>query len=338
MNNRKNMDELRAWQDMKAPEGLKERTLAAAREARRAEQADAPQRTAPAPRRFGMAKRILAAACAFGVIVGGTAVWRAQTTGQSAGDAVAEAVAHSFGIVAYAADTGETMEPRDSRIVFDDGAGTDSPEDGFYSGCLFKVTGENIATVSATMDRGGLYRTRMLRDFDVNEYYQMAAAADEALRNGASSASAAAEAASDPRLEGADVVMPYSLADDAETGSANTEWFADVCWKLDNGFVDEYDPDTSYGFWAEPKPYDENADLREAWHARIDEFDGATLTVTVTFTDGTTDTQTMTLHTGKLGCEYVDGETGPQLTGEVLTDAEADAQGYVYGVYAELTE
>ena len=46
----------------------------------------------------------------------------------------------------------------------------------------------------------------------------------------------------------------------------------------------------------------------------------------------------MTLHTGKLGCEYVDGEIGPQLTGEVLTDAEADAQGYVYGVYAELTE
>ena len=107
MNNRKNMDELRAWQDMKAPEALKQRTLEAAREARRAEQADAPQRTAPAPRRFGMAKRILAAACAFGVIVGGTAVWRAQATGQSAGEAVAEAVAHSFDIVAYAADTGE---------------------------------------------------------------------------------------------------------------------------------------------------------------------------------------------------------------------------------------
>ena len=71
----KNMNELRKLQDMKAPEELKERTLAAAREARRAEQADAPQHLMPAPRRrFGVAKRILAAACAFGVIVGGTAV------------------------------------------------------------------------------------------------------------------------------------------------------------------------------------------------------------------------------------------------------------------------
>ena len=334
----KNISEFRRLQDMKAPEELKQRTLEAAREMRREEQQTTPQHLAPAPRRFGMAKRILAAACAFGVIVGGTAVWRAQGSGQSTGDAVAEAVAHSFGIVAYAADTGETIAPKDSKVVFDDGAGVDSLEDGFYSGCLFKVTGENIATVSATMDRGGLYRTRTLQDFDVNAYYQMAEAADEALRNGASSASAAAEAASDPRLEGADVVMPYSLTDDAETGSANTEWFADACWKLENGFVDEYDPDVSYGFWAEPKPYDENADLRESWHARIDEFDGATLTVTVTFTDGTTDTQTLTLHTGKLGVVYKDDTSGPQLTGEVLTDEQAQTQGYLYGVYAEMQE
>ena len=61
----KNMNELHDLQDMKAPEQLKQRTLAAAREARRAEQQDAPQHLAPAPRRrFGMAKRILAAACA----------------------------------------------------------------------------------------------------------------------------------------------------------------------------------------------------------------------------------------------------------------------------------
>lgn len=320
----KNISKFRNLQDMKAPEALKERTLAAAREARRAEQENAPQHLAPAPRRrFGMAKRILAAACAFGVIVGGTAVWQAQSSGPSGSEAIAEAVAHSFGIVAYAADTGEIIAPQDSTIVFDDGAGVDSLEDGFYSGCLFKVTGENIATVSATMDRGGLYRTRTLQDFDVNAYYQMAEAA---------------EAASDPRLEGADVVMPYSLADDAETGSANTEWFADACWKLENGFVDEYDPDVSYGFWAEPKPYDENADLRESWQARIDEFAGATLTVTVTFTDGTTDTQTLSLHTGKLGVEYTDGTSGPQLTGEVLTDEQAAEQGYLYGVYAEIEE
>lgn len=332
MNNRNDWNRLK---DIKAPDELKARTLEAARQARREEQQSVPQHLAAAPRRrFGMAKRILAVACAFGVVVGGTAVWKSKQSGQPASDAVAEAVAHSFGIVAYAADTGETMESKGSKIVFDDGAGVDDPEKGFFSGCLFKVTGENIQSVSASMDKGGLYRTKTLTDFDVDAYYQMTAAADEALRAGKSSAVAAAEAASDPRLEGADVVMPYGLGE--TENEAKMEWCADVCWKLENGFVDAYDSETSYGFWSEPQPYDPNADLREAWHGRIDEFDGAVLTVTVTFTDGTTNTQTLTLHTGKLGVTYPDDGSGMRLTGEVLTDEQAETQAYVYGVYAEI--
>lgn len=332
MDNRNNWNRLK---NIKAPDELKERTLAAARQARREEQQNTPQHLAAAPRRrFGIAKRIVAVACAFGVVVGGTAVWKSQKSGQPAADAVAETVAHSFGIVAYAADTGEVLEPKNSRIVFADGAGMESQVDGFFSGCLFKVTGENIQSVSASMDKGGLYRAKTLQDFDFDAYCQIAAAADEALRAGESSPAAAAAAASDPRMKGADVVMPYGLGE-AENES-EVEWCADVCWKLENGFVDAYDPDTSYGFWGEPKPYDPNADLRESWQARIDEFDGATLTVTVTFTDGTQQTQTLTLHTGKLGCTYTDDSIGPKLTGEVLTDEQASEQGYVYGVYAEI--
>ncbi len=44
------------------------------------------------------------------------------------------------------------------------GSGADDPEKGFYSGCLFKVTGENIKTVSATIDRGAVYRTKTVKD------------------------------------------------------------------------------------------------------------------------------------------------------------------------------
>lgn len=332
MNNRNDWERMK---NIKAPDELKQRTLAAAREARRATRQAEPQHLALAPRRrFGTAKRVLALACAFAVVVGGTAVWKSRTSGQPAADAVAETVAHSFGIVAYAADTGETIAPKDSKIVFDDGAGTNDQEKGFFSGCLFKVTGENIQSVSASIDKGGLYRAKMLTGFDIEAYHQMAAAADAALRAGESSVAAAAEAASDPRLEGADVVMPYGVGETED--ASEMEWYADACWKLENGFVEDYDPQASYGFWDEPQPYDPNGDLREVWHDRIDEFDGATLTVTVTFTDGTTDTQTLTLHTGKLGCEYIDGENGPQLTGEVLTDEQAEIQGYVYGVYAEI--
>ncbi len=45
----------------------------------------------------------------------------------------------------------------------------------------------------------------------------------------------------------------------------------------------------------------------------------------------------MPLHTGKLGVEYKDDTSGPSLTGEVLTDAQAEEAGlYLYGVYGEL--
>ena len=309
----KNMNELHDLQDMKAPEQLKQRTLAAAREARRAEQQDAPQHLAPAPRRrFGMAKRILAAACAFGVIVGGTAVWQARGSEQDAGSVVAEAVAHSFGIVAYAADTGETIEARDSRIVFDvAGGGMDSPTKGFFSGCLFKVTGDNIETVSASIDKGGLYRIERL---DITE------ADAQAIMTGGFAP-----------VAGADDIMVQSEPE-------QNKWWVDASYRVENGFVADYDANVSYGFWGEPQPVDmaDDTDLRDAWHARIDEFDGATLTVTVTFADGTSDTQTLTLHTGKLGVWYPDDESGPQPTGEVLTDEQAKEQGYLYGVYAEM--
>ena len=310
----KNISEFRRLQDMKAPEELKQRTLEAAREMRREEQQTTPQHLAPAPCRFGMAKRILAAACAFGVIVGGTAVWRAQGSGQSTGDAVAEAVAHSFGIVAYAADTGETIAPKDSKVVFDiAGGGMDSPTKGFFSGCLFKVTGDNIETVSASVDKGGLYRTERL---DITE------ADAQAIMTGGFAP-----------VAGADDIMVQSEPE-------QNKWWVDASYRVENGFVEPYDPDTGYGFWAEPQPVDmaQEADAPDAWHARMDGFDGATLTVTVTFTDGAADTQTMTLHTGKLGVEYPSDESGPQLTGEVLTDEQAETQGYLYGVYAEIEE
>ena len=310
----KNMNEFRKLQDMKAPEALKERTLAAAREARREEQQNTPQHLTSTPRRrFGMAKRILAAACAFGVIVGGTAVWQARGSGRSGSEAIAEAVAHSFGIVAYAADTGKTIEPKDSKIVFDTAAGgMDSATKGFFSGCLFKVTGDDIETVSASIDKGGLYRVERM---DIQE-----SDADDILQG------------TYPPTQGADDFLVHGYDDG--------DWWVEASWHVENGFVETYAPTTCYGLWGEPQPVDmaQETDAPDAWHARIDEFDGATLTVTVTFTDGTTDTQNLTLHTGKLAVEYPSDESGPQFTGEVLTDEQAKTQGYLYGVYAEIEE
>ena len=286
--------------NIKAPDQLKARTRAAVREEK--SRARQPVRSM----RGGM-KRLLAAACAFAVVLGGAALHGRQTGSDPVTD-----IAHTFGLVAYAADTGEMRQPKDSKIVFDTGSGADDPEKGFYSGCLFKVTGENIKTVSATIDRGAVYRTKTVKDTSADR--------DEWVRT--------MYQGTNPAIDGADRIMVW--------GSDEMHMYADLCWKLDNGFTDEYDPDVSYGLWLPSRQEDADDDLQDSRHKSVDGFEGAKLTVTITFNDGSEQTRSMTLHTGKLGVEYKDDTSGPSLTGEVLTDAQAEEQGYLYGVYGEL--
>ena len=286
--------------NIKAPDELKARTRAAVREEK--SRARQPVRSM----RGGM-KRLLAAACAFAVVLGGAALHGRQTGSDPVTD-----IAHTFGLVAYAADTGEMRQPKDSKIVFDTGSGADDPEKGFYSGCLFKVTGENIKTVSATIDRGAVYRTKTVKDTSADR--------DEWVRT--------MYQGTNPAIDGADRIMVW--------GSDEMHMYADLCWKLDNGFTDAYDPDTSYGLWLPSQPETTDDDLQDSWNKAVDGFEGAKLTVTITFNDGSEQTRSMTLHTGKLGVEYKDDTSGPSLTGEVLTDAQAEEQGYLYGVYGEL--
>lgn len=286
--------------NIKAPDELKARTRAAVREEK--SRARQPVRSM----RGGM-KRLLAAACAFAVLLGGAALHGRQTGSDPVTD-----IAHTFGLVAYAADTGEMRQPKDSKIVFDTGSGADDPEKGFYSGCLFKVTGENIKTVSATIDRGAVYRTKTVKDTSADR--------DEWVRT--------MYQGTNPAIDGADRIMVW--------GSDEMHMYADLCWKLDNGFTDEYDPDVSYGLWLPSRQEDADDDLQDSRHKSVDGFEGAKLTVTITFNDGSEQTRSMTLHTGKLGVEYKDDTSGPSLTGEVLTDAQAEEQGYLYGVYGEL--
>lgn len=286
--------------NIKAPDELKARTRAAVREEKgRARQ---PVRSM----RGGM-KRLLAAACAFAVVLGGAALHGRQTGTDPVTD-----IAHTFGLVAYAADTGEMRQPKDSKIVFDYGSGADDPDKGFFSGCLFKVTGENIKTVSATIDKGAVYRTKTVKDTSDDR--------DEWVRT--------MHQGTNPAIDGADRIMVW--------GSDEMHMYADLCWKLENGFADEYDPDVSYGLWLPSRQESEDDDLQDSWHKSVDGFEGAKLTVTITFDDGSEQTRSMTLHTGKLGVEYKDDTFGPSLTGEVLTDEQAAAEGYIYGVYAEL--
>ena len=287
--------------NIKASDELKERTLRAARE----ERGRTPQHIGR-PAHQG-AKRVLAAACAFAVVLGGAAL-----SGRQTGGSAADEIVHTFGLVAYAAETDEMRQPKESKIVFDYGSGVDDPEKGFYSGCLFKVTGEDIKTVSASIENGAIYRTKTVKDTSDDR--------DEWVRT--------MHQGTNPAIDGADRIMVW--------GSDEMHMYADLCWKLDNGFTDAYDSDASYGLWLPSEPENDDEDLQQAWHAAVDGFEGAKLTVTITFTDGSEQTRSMTLHTGKLGVEYKDDTSGPSLTGEVLTDEQAAAEGYIYGVYADI--
>ena len=291
--------------NIKASDELKERTLRAARE----ERGRTPQHIGRPAHRG--AKRVLAAACAFAVVLGGAAL-----SGRQTGGSAADEIVHTFGLVAYAAETDEMRQPKESKIVFDYGSGADDPEKGFYSGCLFKVTGEDIKTVSASIDNGAIYRTKTVNDTSDDR--------DEWVRS--------MHQGTNPEFDGADTVMVWGNGpvEGAE------QMYADLCWKLDNGFTDEYNPDVSYGLWLPSRQESEDDDLQDSWHKSVDGFEGAKLNVTVTFTDGSEQMQSMTLHTGKLAVEYKSEASGPSLTGEVLTDEQAAAEGYIYGVYAEL--
>ena len=301
--------------DIKAPQELKERTLAAAREARKL--TNEPLHAVPR-HPWGMAKRLLAASSARSASCWAARrfIARIMAPRRPAVRAVGGRHQSHIRLCSDAADTGELRQPKDSKIVFDTGSGADDPEKGFYSGCLFKVTGENIKTISATIDKGAVYRTKTVKDTSADR--------DEWVRS--------MHQGTNPELDGADTVMVWGNG--PEEGAE--QMYADLCWKLDNGFTDEYDPDASYGLWLSSQPVTTDDDLQDSWHKAVDGFEGAKLTVTITFTDGSEQTRSMTLHTGKLGVEYKDDTSGPSLTGEVLTDEQAAAEGYIYGVYADI--
>ena len=212
--------------------------------------------------------------------------------------------------MAYAADTGETMAPKDSRIVFTTGTKIGMMglmrDDAFFSGQLFKVTGENIQTVSASIDKADLYRMRSfaISEEEVNAFFD----------------------GTDPRAKDSDAVHAGS-PDGKQT-------YAEVLWKLENGFVDAYDPDTCYGILGTAQEMSEDVDPQDMWHDSIDHSTARPDRHRHLHRRHDRHPDHDPAH-GQAGLRICDGEIGPQLTGEVLTDAEADAQGYVYGVYAD---
>ena len=294
------------------PAGLNDRVLSAARQ-RAAEQEPAgPKRLAPRKRR-PVVRAAVCAACALALVAGSVTLGPIGG-GETAADGtpVTALPTFSFGLTAYAADTGERYEANaNGGLAFStSGQGSWSAEDGHYTGCLFQVAGENIQTISLAIDREALYRSRTLTDLpreEVQKYLEAEASGTEYQLPG----------------DGDVITAVYSEGEEDPLT-------LDVVTDLGASVTEDYDPEARYGFLIQDTgDIDWEGDPRAANQESIDRLDGARLTVTVTFTDGTEQTKTYQLSTGKLRVEY--GEDG---TLTLLPQLAGDEDPYIYGVYA----
>ena len=287
------------------PAGLNDRVIFEAR--RRTAEAGAPPRREGQRWRRPFLRTAVCAVCALALVLGGFSLRPAptaapETSGSTGWEEAPQVLVPTFGLTAYAAGTDTTYGPApDGSIAFSVGEGCTTPEFGDFTGCLFQVTGENIAKVSLSIDRGGLYRYQIrdnLTDERLAEYRQAMA-------------------------EGRIAPAAISQRDDGV-------WYMPEMTALGTGMEEYYDPNARYGFWVSPEEMAPTG-LGISVEAQMDAdfFDGGLLTVTVTSGDGTEKTQTYRLHTGELKVEWTgDGDM------TVLPELAGPDDLFVYGIYA----
>ena len=230
---------------IRPPEGLEERVLAAARGETAPERVRRPARP--------WLRAAVCAACALALVLG-TWTFCPGTAEETERDGAAALPAFSFGLTAYAADTGEALTVgEDGTLTFrNQGEMQWSESGGCYTGFLFQVNGEGAETVSLTLDRGELYRWRCETGLT-----------EEAAR-------------------------PFRTGERA--GSAVPEddgtWTVREQTRLGGSVTEGYDPEVRYGLWISGQAGDWLTDPRTAARESLQELDGGTLTVAVTFSNG----------------------------------------------------
>ena len=121
-------DYRKLMENISVPEELETKILCAARR-QRGEQA-CPKR--PAKRKWKPVLRgAVCAACALALVLGTVHLRPAGGNGEQTGDSPAVALDYSFGLTAYAADTGESVRPNaNGGLALDSGSGVAGGEIG----------------------------------------------------------------------------------------------------------------------------------------------------------------------------------------------------------------
>ena len=267
------------------PAGLNDRVLFEAR--RRAAGAAASSRRERRGWGRPFLRTAVCAVCALALVLGGFSLRPAPTVEPGASgpagnagpaDAGTPVLVPTFGLTAYAAMTENVYGPaEDGSLAFAVGEGCTTLEFGDFTGCLFQITGENIAQVKMSIGRGGLYRYQSrenLTEEQMAEYRQAMA-------------------------DGSFAPAAISQRDDGT-------WYMPEMTALGQSVQEDYDPEARYGFWVSPEDMAVNTGLGITTEAQMDAdyFDGGLLTVTVTSSDGTEKTQNYRLHSGALKVEF----------------------------------
>jgi len=278
------------------PDGLNDRVLL---EARRRAAASQPRR---ARRGRPLLRAAVCAACALALLLGGFSLRSGSDAGPDSADGISP-LSYSFGLTAYAAGSDIPYGPaEDGSIAFTMGEGCVSEEFGDFTGCLFQITGENIARVSLSIDRGGLYRCRSRNDLTKEQMAEYRQAMEEGR-------------------------IPPAAISQRDDGT----WYMPEMTALGAGVQEDYDPEVRYGFWLSPEDAVINEGFGLTAEAQMDAdfFDGGLLTVTAAFTDGTEKTRNYRLHTGPMKVEFLEDNTISVLPEEAGPDDP-----YVYGICA----
>lgn len=270
----------------------------------------------PRKRTGALVRTAICAVCALALVLGGFSLRPAPTAAPSgpAGSAgtqdagtPAQVLVPTFGLTAYAAMTERAYGPaEDGSIAFAVGEGCTTPEFGDFTGCLFRITGENIAQVKLSIDRGGLY-SYYTRD---NLTEEQMTAYRQAMADG-------------------------SLAPAAISQRDDGTWYMPEMTALGQSVQEDYDPAASYGFWvpAEDMAYNTGLGITTECQMDADYFDGGTLTVTVISSDGTERTQSYRLHSGELKIEFNE-DNSITVFPEPASPEEQENNYFVYGIYA----
>lgn len=303
---------LASQKDVHAPEQLKERTLELLddNDAALASAALEPAASARKQRFMGLGRKPLygIAACLALAALGFGAVQAMMHTNEGAADVGALETANlDFTVKAYAAGTQSPLAAGDNgMIVF--GHTSDlsqsSPEwddNGTYTGCLFKVEAEGVKTVQAHISKDMLYRYDTQNvSYASNSELLYEASTWKPLKRGLGE-----------HLSAYDKVAVGIANDGLSKDDPNKTYQVQMSKRLGQTAelnYDEGDEGAYFGLWTDEVGDSDTSDdsMRDQFGAIANAFEGAKLTVTVTFEDGRTSTQVINLHAGNFLADWND--------------------------------